>query len=73
MNKKIVPEVLRFVSLIFQQLAKNCARYFQIRKHAFLIFENAMSKKFVPEIFRLVSMPFLIFEKAKSKKLCQKF
>ena len=37
---------------------KNCARYFKIRKYAFLIFEKAMSKKIVLGIFRFVSMLF---------------
>ena len=37
---------------------KNCARYFKIRKYAFLIFEEAMSKKIVPGILRFVSMLF---------------
>ena len=48
---------------------KNCARYFTIRKYAFLIFEKAMSKKITLDILRFVSMLFLIFEKAMSKKL----
>ena len=40
MSKKIVPDILRFVSMLFlifekgdQQ--KNCARYFEICKYAF--------------------------------------
>ena len=38
---------------------KNCSRNFQIRKYAFFFkFEKAMSKKTVPEIFRLISMLF---------------
>ena len=51
---------------------KNCARYFEIRKYAFLIFEKGMSKKTVPGILRFVSMLFnliinvIIFSKKKS-------
>ena len=68
MSKKNVPGILRFVSmpfLIFEKgdEQKNCARYFEIRKYAFLIFEKGMSKKTVPGILRFVSMLFLIFEK----------
>ena len=37
---------------------KNCARYFKIRKYAFLIFEKAMSKKIGVGILRYVSMRF---------------
>ena len=47
--------------------ANNCARYFKIRKYAFLIFEKAMSKKIAPQILTFVSILFLIFEKAMSK------
>ena len=40
MSKKVVPSILRFVSmpfLIFEKgnEQKNCARYFEIRKYAF--------------------------------------
>ena len=63
MGEKIVPEIFRFVSipfLIFEMAMskKSCARYLQILKYAFLIFEKAMGKKIVAEIFRFVSMLF---------------
>ena len=71
MSKKIVPEILWFVSMLFlifeKAIAKNCARYFQIRKYAFLIFEKAMSNKIAPQILTFVSILFLIFETAISK------
>ena len=46
--------------LIFEkgEEQKNCARYFEIRKYAFLIFEKGMSKKTVPGILRFVNMLF---------------
>ena len=49
--------------------AKNCAKHFQILKHAFFILEKASSKKIVAGIWRFVSMLFLIFEKVMSKKI----
>ena len=48
---------------------KNCARYFEIRKYAFLIFEKVMIKKIVSGILKFVSMFFLIFEEEMSKKI----
>ena len=63
MSKKLVPGILRFASILFLIFEKgdeqkNCARYFEIRKYAFLIFEKGMSKKTVPGILRFVSMLF---------------
>ena len=62
-SKKTAPGILRFVSMLFLifekgDKKKNCARYFEIRKYAFLIFEKGMSKKTVPGILRFVSMLF---------------
>ena len=42
MSKKTVPGILRFVSMLFLIFEKgdeqkNCARYFEIRKYAFLM------------------------------------
>ena len=31
-------------------MQKNCARYFEIRQYAFLIFEKGIRKKIVPSI-----------------------
>ena len=64
--------------LIFQKgdKQKNCARYFKIRKYAFLIFEKGISKKTVTGNLRFVnfvSMLFLMFENGISKELCQLF
>ena len=64
--------------LIFQKgdKQKNCARYFKIRKYAFLIFEKGISKKTVTGNLRFVnfvSMLFLMFEKRVGKELCQLF
>ena len=64
MSKKIVPGILRFVSMLFlifekgdQQ--KNCARYFEICKYAFFnIWKRGWAKKIVPGILRFVSMLF---------------
>ena len=52
---------------------ENCARYFEIHKYAFLIFEKGMSKKTVPDILRFVSMLFLIFEKGDKQKNCARY
>ena len=78
MSKKTVPGILRFVSMLFLIFEKgdeqkNCARYFEIRKYAFLIFEKGMSKKTVPGILRFVSMLFLIFEKGDEQKNCARY
>ena len=64
--------------LIFQKGDKQkiCARYFKIRKYAFLIFEKGISKKTVTGNLRFVnfvSMLFLMFENGISKELCQLF
>ena len=58
-----MPGILRFANmhfLIFKKKneQKNCARYFEIGKYAFLIFEKGMSKKTVPGILRFVNMFF---------------
>ena len=50
-----MPGNLRFVSMLFLIFEegdeqKNCARYFEIGKYAFLTFEKGMSKKIVPGI-----------------------
>ena len=59
-SKKIV---LRFVSILFlifekRKKEKNCVRYFEIIKYAFLMFGKEISKKFVPGISTFVSMLF---------------
>ena len=58
-----MPGILRFVSMLFLIFEegdeqKNCARYFEIGKYAFLTFEKGMSKKIVAGILRFVSMLF---------------
>ena len=45
MSTKILPGILRFITMLFLIFEKGdeqkyCARYFEIRKHAFLIFEK---------------------------------
>ena len=55
--------MLGFVSILFLifekgNKQKNCARYFGIRKYAFLTFEKRISKKTVLGILRFVSMLF---------------
>ena len=50
MGKKIVPKILRFLSMLFLNISnsneqKNCSSYFQIPKYAFLRIEKAMRKK----------------------------
>ena len=52
---------------------KNWARFFEICKYAFLIFEKEMSKKIVPGFLRVVSMLSLIFEKGMSKEIVPGF
>ena len=57
-RKKIV---LRFVSILFlifekRKKEKNCVRYFEIIKYAFLMFGKGISKKIVPRISTFVSM-----------------
>ena len=47
---------------------KNCARYFEIRKYAFLIIEMGRTKKAVPAIFRFISMLFVNIQKRVSAK-----
>ena len=47
---------------------KKCARYFEIYKYAFLIFEKGMCKKTMLGILRFVGMLFLIFGKGMNKK-----
>ena len=42
---------------------KNSARYFEIRKYAFLTLEKGISKKSVPGFSEFISILFLIFEK----------
>ena len=46
-----------------------CARYFEIRKYAFLIFEKGNNQKIV---LRFVSILFLMFEKENKQKNCAK-
>ena len=58
-----MPGISRFVSMLFLifekgMSKKNCARYFEIRKYAFLIFEKEIRKKIVPGILRFISMLF---------------
>ena len=52
---------------------KNCARYFEIRKCPFLIFEKGMSKKIVLGILRSVSMLFLNIRKGDEQKNCARY
>ena len=52
---------------------KNCARCFEIRKYAFLIFEKGMSKKIVLGILRFVSMLFLNIRKGDEQKNCARY
>ena len=60
-SKKTVP---RFISIIYFLIfekgnkQKNCARYFEIRKYAFLIFKKGDNEKTVPGIVRFVSALF---------------
>ena len=49
-------------------MQRNCARYFEIRKYAFLTFEMGKGKKTVPGFLEFLSVPILIFEKEISKK-----
>ena len=63
MSKKTVPGILRFVSMLFLIFEKgdkqnNCARYFEICKYFFLIFEKEDKQKTVPGILRFVSILF---------------
>ena len=62
-RKKDVSGVLRFVSILVsifekENEEKNCPRYFEICKYAFLIFEKGNNQKIVPGISRFVSMLF---------------
>ena len=63
-EQKIVPDTLRFASMLFKIFEKgvwpkNCPRYFEICKYAFLkIWNKCMSKKIVPGILRFGSMLF---------------
>ena len=55
--------ILTFVSMLFLTLKKwdkqkNCARYFKIRKYAFLIFGKGISDKSVPGFSEFISMLF---------------
>ena len=73
-----MPGILKFRSMLFLTFKKgdqqkNCARYFLIRKHSFLIFENETNKKIVPGILRFVSIRFFIFKKGDKQKLCPGF
>ena len=80
-KQETVLDILRFISMLFVifkngNRQKNCARYFKIRKYAFLIFEKGISKKTVTGNLRFlnfVSMLFLMFGKGVSKELCQLF
>ena len=69
--QKTLRSILRFISVLFEYLkrgqAKNCARYFEIHKYAFLCIWKAVMQKTVPGILRLVSMLFLIFENGITK------
>ena len=61
MNKKIVPGIPRFVSMLFlifeKVMSKNIAAgILRFVSMLFLIFEKAMSKKIAPGILRFVSM-----------------
>ena len=55
--------VLRFVSVLVsifekENEEKNCPRYFEICKYAFLIFEKGNNQKIAPGILRFVSIHF---------------
>ena len=77
MSKNIVPEILRFVSMLFlifeKAMSKKLRQLFSDSYAFFKIFEKAMSKNIAPGVLRLVSMLFLIFEKAMRKQLRQVF
>ena len=65
MSKNTVPGILRFVSilvLIFEKgdEQKNCARYFEIRKYAFLIFEKGDEQKNCARYFEIRKYSFLM-------------
>ena len=65
MNKqKIVLGLVNILFLIFEKgnKQKNCVRYFEIRKYAFLIFEK------VKNCARICKYSFLIFEKGNKQK-----
>ena len=66
MCKETVPGILRFVSILFLIFEKgdkqeSCARYFEIRKYAFLIFKKENKQK-------NLTMLFIIFEKGDVEK-----
>ena len=64
MSKKTVPGIFRFVSmllLIFEkENGKNCARFFQIFKYAFLIFEKGDEQKNCARYFQIRKYAFLM-------------
>ena len=66
MSTKILPGILRFVSMLFLIFEKgdeqkNCARYFEIRKYAFLIFEKRDKQKTVTVRFVSILFNVIIF------------
>ena len=54
-----MPGISPFVSILFLifkkgDKQKNCARYFKIRKYAFLILQKGISKKVIPGFLLII-------------------